>query len=107
MQVQEYHFEGVKCHQDHNQGQVGGESEPVLGTGPFVDGNEETGADEAEDVEDIEAGVVAHADVVDDLGEEDEVAEDNHPLVVAEEVDQSEVEEEAEVWMSQWVQNWM
>ena len=44
---------------------------------------------------------------MDDLGEEDEVAEDNHPLVVAEEVDQSEVEEEAEVWMSQWVQNWM
>ena len=44
---------------------------------------------------------------MDDLGEEDEVAEYDHPLVVAEEVYEGEVEEEPEVWVRGQVQNWM
>ena len=42
-----------------------------------------------------------------DLREEDEVAEDDHPFVVAEEVNEGEVEEESQVCIEEWVQNWM
>ena len=34
---------------------------------------------------------------MDDLREEDKIAEDDHPFIIAEEIDESQVEEKAEI----------
>lgn len=34
---------------------------------------------------------------MDDLREEDQIAEDDHPLIIAEEVDEGEVEEQSKI----------
>lgn len=65
--LQQRYFEGVEGEKHHYQCEGGCQSKTVLGTETFVEGNEETSADKTEDVERIEARIVAEADVVDDL----------------------------------------
>ena len=71
--------------------------ETVVWIKPLVGRNEQAGADVAQEVEEVEGGFLAQADIVDDLGEQSEVAQKNKPELVAEEVVENEVEEEAEV----------
>ena len=90
-----------------DEGEVGGEGEAVAGTEALVDGQEQSGAHVAEDVVEVEAWVVAEADVVYQLRHQYQVPQHDHPLVVAEEVAQTQVQEQAQVCILYVVQNWM
>ena len=44
---------------------------------------------------------------MDDLWDEEHVAEDDHPLVIAEEVNESQIEKQAEIYITTLIQNWI
>ena len=69
--------------------------EAVVGTQSLVGRNQQARTHIAHEVEEVEGGFLAQADIVDDLGDQSEVAQKNKPELVAEKVGEGEVEEKA------------
>ena len=97
MQVEQQHLHCKYGNEGHNKSHVRGQAEPILRTKPLIDRNEHPCPYEAKDIERIETRIIAKTDVMDDLREKDQIAEDDHPLIIAEEVDEGEVEEQSKI----------
>ena len=88
--------------EEAGNGEILSFSEVIFWAGAFVEGNEESGCDEAEDVVAFEDGFGCEAYVVYDLGDEEHVGEEDEPFVVGAEVVEGEVEEESQIWLWLW-----
>ena len=68
---------------------------------------QQSAANKSKYVKRIKAWIIAHTNIMDDLRDEEHIAEDDHPLVIAEEVNESQIEKQAEIYISTLIQNWI